>query len=155
MPIITSPGAGSTAAHVREYSDPDRQAYIQAALARGLSQDKINRFIAENPGDYHRLKDVQPDMPQAQTAPTGTPAPSPTVGAGADAELGGMALSGLKAQQVTPSPMGGQTPMTVGGVPEPEPITADFAGQLPLRANLGVRMYPQESYILAGLRRAY
>ena len=65
-----------------------------------------------------------------------------------------MALTGLKAQ-LAPSPMGGQTPMSVGGVAEPEPIAADFAGQLPLRPNLGTRMYPQESYILAGLRRAY
>lgn len=135
-----------------------QQKYLQEQKGR-LSQGKIDTFLKENPNDYHRLKDVESDLQKPASQPAAAyPSPSPAqAGPTAEAPGGGTALSGLlgAAPQIGGLAPAGSTTATVSGVMEPEPGSFDYAGQLPLRQNLGTRMYPQESYILAGLRRAY
>ena len=132
------------------FSGAQQQQFVSQALARGMSQGKINSFLADNPYDYHRLQDVEADgKPPAPSAPRTAGAPT-----------GEAPLAGLTALDV-----GTQTPQTpqsgavagMGGMMEPEPpspigVATGGIGEL---RNLGRRTPPMESYALAGLRKIY
>ena len=142
------------------YSPEQQQPFLQAARARGLSQSKISRFLAENPDDYHRLKDVEADQPPT---PAATPAQTlPTQGAVAGLAGGGGAPIGT-APTIGASPLaglaaagpGGGAEVTMPTETEFTPLGAETLGSSALRQYLGNRLYPQESLVLAGLRRVY
>jgi hypothetical protein len=122
----------------------EKDKYIAQALARGVSQGKIDEFIRNNPNDYHRLKDVEAD--------TGAGASAAKPAGGAPAAASGGALAGLQAA----AGVGGGGAGGAGGGLE---LTDDTGFQLSapgtLRQGIGTRIPPQLSMALAGLRRVY
>lgn len=57
-------------------TDPGQQQAFLAEARQRMSQAKIDRFLQENPNDYHRLKDVEGDLQGSApmpAAPAGAP----------------------------------------------------------------------------------
>lgn len=96
-----------------------------------------------------------PGATQAQTPaapaslPTATTPSAPSVSGG-----GGTTLPGFSPITGTNQPTVGASSPTMAAE-TPTPMGNEVAGTLPLRGQLGNRLYPQESMILAGLKRAY
>ena len=124
---------------------------LQAARARGLSQGKITQFLQENPDDYQRLKDVEPDEAQASAAVASSPAAPAGAPLGGPPTVGATAISGLMGA----APSGGGAAALMQPGEEFSPLAQESSGAAALRQMLGTRLYPQESMILAGLKRAY
>src|SRR3990167_1647357 len=97
------------------------QAYIDAARKRGMSQQKIDTFLAENPGDFSRLSTQSVDSGSTKPAPrpplTTTPsiaAPPPT----ADSPMAGLTAI---APEASTTPQLSTMDGAGGGMLEPEP----------------------------------
>lgn len=122
----------------------NKEQYLAEARKR-LSQAKIDSFLAENPDDYHRLKDVESDLGG------GGPAPSP-------------ALAGLAPSMPASTPAVAGLAAAGGGAPSaqgtPLPTDLGVSGTMlttpnRLRQGLGTRIPPQLNPVLAGLLRIY
>lgn len=153
---------------------PKEQAAVDEALKRGMSQQKINTFLAENPNDYSRLRTQKTDAEiRAEEESRGyfrdkkasTPAAAPqaaattplapaTAPAPTDAPMAG--LTAIAPEPATASSM----PMLGGGggaMLEPEPpapmgVATTALGQL---RNLGRRTPPMSQYAFSGLKDIY
>lgn len=132
---------------------PKEQAAVAEARKRGLSQQKIDTFLAENPGDYSRLKDQQPD------AVTGKPAAAPkSMGAAPGAAPAPMSapasVVGLGAATGAPEAAApGSMPMFVPQEPSGPGMMASAQGAL--RPGMGMRQPPVPNMALAALKRVY
>ena len=128
------------------------------------SEAERSRFLTQNPGDIGRIKEAFSEEVRDTPAPAAAPSPAVTALTGGVSAPESPAISGLKAfspVSVGASPFaglgaggGGET----GPMPDATdqlPLPNDFVGGLPLRQNLGTRIYPNESFPLAGLKRAY
>lgn len=126
------------------YTDAEKASYIQAARARGVSQGKIDAFLAENPDDYPRLSVIEPDE---------TPGGAAAAGAGSALP----SMQGLS-KIVAPGGAGGTDtpalPPSIAALGSAESGGVNIAqSTLGLLRSLGRRMPPMESSALAGLRR--
>lgn len=132
----------------------DRQKYVQQALAGGASQGSIDSFLQLNPGDYQRLGTAL-GSGGGSSAPASTPATDALAGAGGGAASEGVGLTALSGLAT-----GGSSTAAAGASPA-SPASTDIPQFVPpepggaLRGQLGNRVYPQESMVLAGLKRAY
>ena len=145
----------------------DYSGALSLVKSRGYGQSDLDRFLSGNTGDIGRVESAF--SPQSAAS---TPTAAPTAALQSLASPGGgggtaesPALAGLKSLSPmrvgSPSPVAGgdmgasaEQPLSVDPL-EQMPLGNDFAGSLPLRQNLGTRIYPNESFALAGLKRAY
>ena len=98
------------------FTGAQQQQFVSQALARGMSQGKVNKFLADNPYDYHRLKDVEADgKPPGPTAPRTSTAP----GGAPEASLAGLTAIDVGTSSQQAPQTGAATGM--GGMMEPEP----------------------------------
>ena len=138
-------GPGSTGPNIpgigQQQVIKDKQKYLAAARARGLSQAKIDAFLKENPEDYHRLSQLQ--INNAPVAGLAAAAPTAPGGAGGGGSVGPGNVSG--GSGVFAPGEGGES--AGGGVAISAPGT--------LRQGIGTRILPMTSMALAGLQRLY
>ena len=122
------------------------QANIQAALAAGHSQARIDQFLAGHQGDSGRLLSaLAPELQNRSATPSTQGAMAGLMGAGPALP----STTGAVNQNIaTPQPNLTMASGGGGGM-------ADIPGAGALRAGLGRRILPDESGPLAGLKRAY
>ena len=135
---------------------PKEQAAIDDARKRGLSQQKINTFLSENPNDYSRLYQQQPDDPGKGSMP------SQLTGAGM--QVGGnmapptapgtpASVQALNTAAGTPAEAPGSLPMFTPQEPAGPGVMGTASGML--RQGMGMRQPPMPNMALAALKRIY
>lgn len=130
--------------------DEFRKQYEQGSEKLGLSPENVDTAYRSYLGDGAGASTQTPSPAPAAAAPTGA-------AGGAIAGLAGApTISTAPLQGLT-----GATPTISAGAPALEgggefsPLAQESMGSTLLRQHLGNRLYPQESLVLAGLRRVY
>ena len=140
----------------------NRDALTKQALDRGVSQQQINSFLANNPYDYQRLGVLSPATAglaaaapppsDSTSAPSTAPATTPSTAGG---PTGAPAMTSTGGGTAGLSSLGSAITGAAANSTDPTATNATASMDSVLRPNLSTRKYPQLQSALAGLMKAY